>query len=73
MKKAVHSKKRIRKRVYLGKDGQGKLIYRLVEIIKGKSVQKDGEAKTEASIRIIDIPQQLVDVLTRKQGDITLL
>lgn len=48
-------------------------INKSVEIIKGKSVQKDGEAKTEASIRTIDIPQQLVDFLTfeRKKDGIT--
>lgn len=39
-------------------------VNKSVEIINGKSVQKDGEAKTEASIRTIDIPQQLVDFLT---------
>lgn len=48
-------------------------VNKSVEIIKGKSVQKDGEAKTEASIRIIDIPQQLVDFLTfeKKKDGIT--
>lgn len=48
-------------------------INKSVEIIKGKSVQKDGEAKTEASIRTIDIPQQLVDFLTfeKKKDGIT--
>lgn len=48
-------------------------VNKSVEIIKGKSVQKDGEAKTEASIRTIDIPQQLVDFLTfeRKKDGIT--
>ena len=48
-------------------------VNKSVEIINGKSVQKDGEAKTEASIRIIDIPQQLVDFLSfeRKKDGIT--
>jgi integrase len=48
-------------------------VNKSVEIIKGKSVQKDGEAKTEASIRIVDIPQQLVDFLTfeKKKDGIT--
>lgn len=48
-------------------------VNKSVEIINGKSVQKDGEAKTEASIRIIDIPQQLVDFLTfeKKRDGIT--
>lgn len=39
-------------------------VNKSVEIIDGKSVQKDDEAKTAASIRTIDIPQQLVDFLT---------
>lgn len=48
-------------------------VNKSVEIIDGKSVLKDGEAKTEASIRTIDIPQQLVDFLTfeRKKDNIT--
>ncbi|MBW7573877.1 tyrosine-type recombinase/integrase [Caproiciproducens faecalis] len=48
-------------------------INKSVEIIDGKSVLKDGEAKTESSIRTIDIPQQLVDFLTfeRKKDHIT--
>jgi integrase len=44
-------------------------VNKSVEIINGKSVQKDGEA----SIRTIDIPQQLVDFLSfeRKKDGIT--
>lgn len=48
-------------------------VNKSVEIINGKSVEKDGQAKTDASIRIIDIPQQLVDFLTfeKKKDGIT--
>jgi integrase len=48
-------------------------INKSVEIIDGKTIQKDDEAKTAASIRTIDIPQQLVDFLTfeRKRDGIT--
>ncbi|WOC33426.1 MULTISPECIES: tyrosine-type recombinase/integrase [Caproicibacterium] len=48
-------------------------VNKSVEIINGKSVLKEGEAKTEASIRIVDIPQQLADFLAfeRKKDAIT--
>ncbi|MDU6306669.1 tyrosine-type recombinase/integrase [Faecalispora jeddahensis] len=48
-------------------------VNKSVEIIDGKSVQKDGKAKTESSIRTVNIPQQLVDFLTfeKKKSGIT--
>lgn len=48
-------------------------VNKSVEIIKGKPILKNGEAKTEASIRTVDIPQQLADFLTfeKKKDGIT--